>query len=235
MCARLAACELSPHAQGSPWGLCCMLAELRTPEPEIWEQSRGLPGSSSPGPRGSRATGSLCPSSRPAVAEAPSEARQRSWLARSAGRVIHPAGESCLTAAEAEWEGSQLGSLFNWRAPEHECESDFDGVTGAVTSIMPVAVMWSYTLPNFLPQVLSERNKERSGRTESPAAALPQLGTGVKGPQQGSARQQRLPSPLALALPGCPAPVAAVGRRKMQLFQACWGTEMPAKSKRLLS
>lgn len=66
------------------------------------------------------------------MAEAPSEARQRSWLARSAGRVIHPAGESCLTAAEAEWEGSQLGSLFNWRAPEHECESDFDGVTGAV-------------------------------------------------------------------------------------------------------
>lgn len=86
-----------------------------------------------------------------------------------------------FTAAEAEWEGSQLGSFLNWRAPEHECESDSDGVTGAVTSIAPVAVRWSYVLPNFHPLVLSERNKERSGRTESPVAPLPQLGTSVKG------------------------------------------------------
>lgn len=61
-----------------------------------------------------------------------------------------------FTAAEAEWEGSQLGSSFNWCAPEHECESDPDGATGTVTSISPVAVRWSRALPCFLSLILSK-------------------------------------------------------------------------------
>lgn len=125
-----------------------------------------------------------------------SEARECS------GRVIHSAG-SCSLLPRLSGKGA------SWA--EHECESDSDGVTGTVTCILPVAVRWSYVLPSVLPPGLSERNKERSGGTESPVAALPQP---VKGAQRAFAGQQGLPSPLgllvvAVALPGCPAALAA--------------------------
>lgn len=82
--------------------------------------SRGrIPGSPSPGLVAPGPAGSLRGSTSPAMAGAPSEAL--------VAGTEHWKGDSfcwgkLFPAAEAEWEGSQLGSFLNWRAPEQECE-----------------------------------------------------------------------------------------------------------------
>lgn len=118
--------------------------------------------------------------------------RKRWWLAQSIGRVIHSAGESCSLLQRLSGKGASWAGVHQNRSV-----SDLDEVTGTVTSILPVAVRF-YALPNFWPPVLSGRNNQRSGRTESPVAPVPQVGTAVEGPQQGFCRTAGAAQPQGL-------------------------------------